>query len=68
MVREPMTVLGGRLRTSSLVLVLLFAGLLVLYAVVRPEPTPTPVHTSNNGPVPTQGGPSQQPLPTKSAP
>jgi hypothetical protein len=37
MTRPPKTVLGGRLRTSTVVLLLTFGGLLVLFVLVRPS-------------------------------
>jgi hypothetical protein len=36
MTRPPKPVRGGRFRTSTVVLVVLFAGLLALYVIVRP--------------------------------
>ena len=37
MTRPPKTFLGGRLRTSTVVLLVLFAGLLALFVLVRPS-------------------------------
>jgi hypothetical protein len=36
MTRPPKPVRGGRLRTSTVILLALFAGLLALYVIVRP--------------------------------
>lgn len=36
MPREPRKKLGGRLRTSTFVLIVVFAGILALYVIVRP--------------------------------
>ncbi len=39
--RLPSMLFRGRVRTSTLLLVVAFVGVLALYVVVRPEPTPS---------------------------
>ena len=60
------TLIGGRLRTSTLALVVIFAGILALYFIVRPAPTTST--TNNNPPASPSPAPthSLRPLPTHS--
>jgi cytoskeletal protein RodZ len=66
MPKQPMTVLGGRLRTSSVVLLVLFGGLLALYVIVRPAPAPQPSNTGNTTPSRLHK-PATKPVPKKTS-
>jgi hypothetical protein len=64
---SPQHVLGGRVRTSTLVLSALFLGVLALYIAVRPDPT-APARRGGSvvrpEPSPTPASPSASPEPT----
>ena len=50
--RMPATLLHGRLRTSTLLLSLLFVAVLALYLQVRPPPAGTTSSSDGSGPAP----------------
>jgi hypothetical protein len=57
--RLPPTLLHGRLRTSTLLLVLTFLAVLALYLLVRPVPTGTVASQGGSGsPAATRSGPA----------
>src|SRR4051812_12697857 len=63
MARVPAALLGGRLRTSTLALVLFFVGVLVSYVLVRPPPATTS-GSGSTGQAPSE---QQTPAPSRSA-
>lgn len=75
--RLPATVLGGRVRTSTVILAVAFVAVLALYFWVRPDPAQTVVVTTPDGstylspvgtPPPTTPAPSSRPAATTPAP
>lgn len=64
---KPMTVFGGRLRTSSLVLLVLFGGILALFVIVRPATESTPSAPNNAPTKPSSTSPEPSPSQTPSA-
>ena len=64
--RLPPTLLHGRLRTSTLLLVLTFLAVLALYLLVRPVPAGTVASQGGSGsPVATRSGPATSVLETR---
>ena len=75
--RLPSTVLGGRVRTSTVTLAVAFVAVLALYFWVRPDPAQTVVVTTPDGstylssvgpPPPSAPAPSRRPAATTAAP